>query len=68
MPGLDVAKEIHKTSPNQRIVITTTGLREHISKEQLDSGGIDHEDIMTIPFRFSQMRPLLDPNSKNSKP
>jgi CheY-like chemotaxis protein len=54
-PGLDVAKEIHKKNPSQRIVITTTILRERLPKEQLDSAGVDHEYILTIPFRFSDM-------------
>jgi len=59
MPGLDIAKENHKKNPNQRIVISTTSLREHLSKEQLNSAGIDHECTLTIPFRFSNMISLL---------
>ncbi|MEJ7642912.1 MAG: hypothetical protein WKF36_12075 [Candidatus Nitrosocosmicus sp.] len=59
IPGLDIAKEIHKKNPCQRIVITTTILRERLSKEQLDSVGIDHECILTIPFRFSDMMYFL---------
>ncbi len=59
MPGLEVAKEIHKKNPTQRIVITTTVLRERLPKEQLDSAGIDHEYVLTIPFRFSDMRYFL---------
>ncbi len=39
--GFDIAKEIHKISPNQRIVITTTSSIEHVTKEQLDLAGID---------------------------
>jgi DNA-binding NarL/FixJ family response regulator len=59
IPGLDIAKEIHKKNPSQRIVITTTISRELLSKEQLDSAGIDHEYILTIPFRFSEMMYFL---------
>jgi len=45
-PGFDIAKEIHKTSPNQRIVIITTRSMEHLPKEQLDlAGSIYQEDI-----------------------
>ena len=59
MPGLDIAKEIHKKNPSQRIIITTTILKERLPKEQLGSAGIDHEYILTIPFRFSDMMYFL---------
>ena len=59
IPGLVIAKEIHKKNPYQRIVITTTSLRERLPKEQLDSAGIDHEHVLTIPFRFSDMMHFL---------
>jgi CheY-like chemotaxis protein len=59
MPGLVIAKEIRKKNPSQRIVITTTILRERLPKEQLDSLGIGHEYILTIPFRFSDMMHFL---------
>jgi DNA-binding NarL/FixJ family response regulator len=59
MPGPVIAKEIHKKNPSQRIVITTTILRERLPKEQLDSVGIDHEYILTIPFRFADMMYFL---------
>jgi hypothetical protein len=58
-PGLVIAKEIHKKNPSQRIVITTTILRERLSREQLDSAGIGHEHVLTIPFRFSDMMHFL---------
>ncbi len=57
--GLDIAKEIHKTSPNQRIVIISTSSIQYLSKEQLDFAGIDQEEILTIPFRFSHIMSLL---------
>ncbi|HYO07173.1 MAG TPA: hypothetical protein VER14_09325 [Phototrophicaceae bacterium] len=57
--GLDIAKEIRKKNPSQRIVITTTVLRERLPKEDLDSAGIEHESILTIPFRFSDMMYFL---------
>jgi response regulator RpfG family c-di-GMP phosphodiesterase len=66
MPGLDVAKEIHNINPSQRIVITITILRERLPKEQLDSAGIDHEYVLTMPFRLSDMMHFL-PKGKNSK-
>jgi DNA-binding NarL/FixJ family response regulator len=59
IPGLVIAKEIHKKNPSQRIVITTTILRERLPMEQLDSAGIDHEYILAIPFRFSDMMHFL---------
>ena len=59
IPGLDIAKQIHKKNPGQRIVITTTILRERLPKEQLDSAGIGHECILTIPFRISEMMHFL---------
>ncbi|HYO05603.1 MAG TPA: response regulator [Phototrophicaceae bacterium] len=46
IPGLVIAKEIHKKNPSKKIVITTTILRERLSKEQLDSADIDHEYIL----------------------
>jgi DNA-binding response OmpR family regulator len=67
IPGLDIAKEIHRKNPKQRIVIVTTCLRENLSKWQLDSVGIDHEHILTLPFRFSDMISLLNPNRKYSR-
>ncbi len=39
--GLDIAKEIHKKNPKQRIVIVSTSSREHLPKEQLGFAGID---------------------------
>jgi DNA-binding response OmpR family regulator len=60
--GLDIAKEIHKTSPNQRIVIISNGSIQHLSKEQLYFAGIGQEEILTIPFRFSYIMSLLKLN------
>ena len=64
IPGLDIAKEIHRKNPTQRIVITTTSSKELLSKEHLGFVGVDHEDILTIPFRFSNMISLLKLNRK----
>jgi DNA-binding response OmpR family regulator len=63
IPGLDIAKEIRRKNPKQRIVITTTSSKEHLAKEHLDLG-IDHGDILTIPFRFSNLTSLLKLNRK----
>ncbi|MBA3977781.1 MAG: response regulator [Nitrosopumilus sp.] len=60
--GLDIAKEIHKNNPKQRIVIVSTSIREHLPKEQLDFAGIGCEYVLNIPFRFSYMLPLLNPD------
>ena len=65
IPGLDIAKEIHNKNPKQRIVITTTSSKEHLAKEHLGFVGIDHRDILTIPFRFSEMVSLLKLSRKN---
>ena len=62
IPGLDVAKEIRKRKPYQRIAIVTTRLREHLPKEQSGFAGIDNDCILTIPFRFSYRVYLLNPN------
>lgn len=48
MPGLDIAKEMQKTSLNQMIVIITASSIELVSKEQLDFAGIDLEDIYLL--------------------
>lgn len=64
IPGLDIAKEIHKKIPNQMIVIVTTTSREHIFNGQLDISGIDRECILTIPFRFSDLISLIKSNKK----
>lgn len=44
------------------IVIISTGSMEHVSIEQLDFAGIDQEEILTIPFRFSRIMSLLKLN------
>ncbi len=59
MPGLDAAKEILKKNPSQKIVITTSSMRERLSKRYLDSVGIDHECVLTMPFRLSDMMRFL---------
>ncbi len=53
---------MHKTSPNQRIVIINTSSMEHLSKEQLDlAGSIDQEDILAVPYGFSYVMSFLKP-------
>ncbi|MDQ4074093.1 MAG: response regulator [Thermoproteota archaeon] len=57
--GLEVAKEIRKRNPAQRIILTTTQPLEHLSKEQMMEANINPKDILTMPFRLSQLRNLV---------
>jgi CheY-like chemotaxis protein len=57
--GLDVAKKIYASSPNQRIVLLTTTLKEELSEDALSSAAIEDKDILVMPFRLSQLRRLL---------
>ncbi len=56
---LEVAKEIHKRKPAQRIILTTTQPLEYLSKEQMREAHVNPKDILTMPFRLSQLRNLI---------
>ena len=58
--GLDVAKKIYSKSPNQRIVLLTTYMREELSKAALDSAAINDKDILVMPFKLARLRTLLN--------
>lgn len=53
--GLNVAKEIRAKFPNQRIIIVSTSLKEELSKELPDDIKIDDIDILTKPFKISNL-------------
>lgn len=57
--GLDVAKKIYIRSPNQRIVLLTTYMKEELSQAALDSAAIADKDILVMPFKLAQLRTVL---------
>jgi len=57
--GLDVAKKIYTSSPNQRIVLLTTQMKEELPEEALNSTAIDDKDILVMPFKLSQLLTVL---------
>ena len=58
--GLDVAKKIYIRSPNQRIVLLTTYMKEELSQAALDSAAIADKDILVMPFKLAQLRTVLN--------
>jgi CheY-like chemotaxis protein len=58
--GLDVAKKIHTNSPNQRIVLLTTTIKEELLQEALNSTAIEKKDILVMPFKLSQLHTILN--------
>ena len=57
--GLDVAKKIRSEKPDQKLVIVTTTPKEYLPSECLEIAGINEKDILTMPFRMSQLMTLL---------
>ena len=55
LSGLEVAIEIHKQSPDQRIMIMSASPREHLPIELLKSTKIRENDIFTRPFRLAEL-------------
>lgn len=55
LSGLKVAIEIHKQSPDQRIMIMSASPREHLPNELLKSTKIHENDIFTRPFRLAEL-------------
>lgn len=55
LSGIEVAVEIHKQSPDQRIMIMSASPREHLPNELLKSTKINENDIFTRPFRFAEL-------------
>ncbi len=58
--GLDLARRIHERMPNQRIVLTTTLPLSQISNV-LNSTGINQEDVLLKPFKFSTLLSVIKP-------
>ena len=58
--GLDVAKKIYLSSPNQRIVLLTTSMKEELSQTALDSAAIADKDILVMPFKLAQLCTVLN--------
>ena len=58
--GLDVAKKIYLSSPNQRIVLLTTSMKEELSQAALDSAAIADKDILVMPFKLAQLCTVLN--------
>ena len=58
--GLDLARRIHEKMPNQRIVLTTTLPLSQI-RNVLNSTGINQEDVLLKPFKFSTLLSVIKP-------
>jgi len=61
LSGLEVAIEIHKQSPDQRIMIMSASPREHLPNELLKSTKINESDIFTKPFRLAELICSIEP-------
>ncbi|MBA2267148.1 MAG: response regulator [Nitrosopumilus sp.] len=57
--GLEVAKKIYTSSPNQRIVLLTTQMKEELPEEALNSTAIDDKDTLVMSFKLSLLRTVL---------
>ena len=57
--GLDAAKKIRENDHSQRIILLTTSMKEHLSKEKLKSTAIEEKDILVIPFKLSKFQQIL---------
>ena len=57
--GLDVAKRIRSEKPDQKLVLVTTTPNEYLPKECLNTAGIADKDILTMPFKLSNLVKVL---------
>lgn len=57
--GLEIAKRIHFEEPDQKLVIVTTTPREYLPKDCLKTAGINDKDVLTMPFRMSELMTAL---------
>jgi DNA-binding response OmpR family regulator len=57
--GLDVAKRIRREKPDQKLVIVTTSPKEYLPSECLKTARVKDEEILTIPFRMSELGTAL---------
>lgn len=53
--GLAIAKIIKQEKTDQKLVIVTTTPKEYLPKECLKSAGINEKDILTMPFKMSEL-------------
>ena len=61
LSGLEVAIEIHKQCPYQRIMIMSASPREHLPNKLLKSAKIHESDIFTRPFRLAELICSIEP-------
>ena len=61
LSGLEVAIEIHKQSPYQRIMIMSASPREHLPNKLLKSAKIQESDIFTRPFILAELICSIEP-------
>ena len=57
--GLDIAKRIRSQKPDQKLVLITTTPKENLQQECLKTAGIMDKDILTIPFKLSNLVEVL---------
>jgi hypothetical protein len=53
--GFEVAKRIHISKPDQRLILMTTTPIEDLSKDCLQTAGIEYNEILLIPFKLSKL-------------
>ncbi len=58
MSASNVAKEIHRVLPNQRIILTTTNPLNRLSTV-IDSLGVNKQDVLVKPFMLSNLLELI---------
>jgi DNA-binding response OmpR family regulator len=63
----DLAKEIYRIKPNQRIILTTTNPLYRTS-DGIETFGVGRQDVLIKPFRLSNLIKVIDikPNSCTS--
>ncbi len=64
MGGFEIAKQMRKIKPNQKIVMVT-GLGTDAAIAQADLEKIDIDDVLPKPFSFENVRLLLGREIKN---
>lgn len=57
--GLDIAKRIPSQRPNQKLVVVTTSPKEYLPSECLEIAGLKDGDILTMPFKMTQLGTVL---------
>lgn len=61
LSGIEVAIQIHKQSPDQRIMIMSASSRDHLPSTLLESTKIRENDIFTRPFRLADLICSIEP-------